>query len=77
MFKSILIASALALMATLAHADPVKPIDRVAHCGGLWKAHKAEHGKPAKGEGREAWNKYRTECIQRLKDEAKLTQLAK
>ena len=72
MRKLLMIATAFAFFgAANANADPVAGVDRVAHCGKLWKDHKAEHGKPEKGTGREAWSKFRTECIAKLKEEAK------
>lgn len=38
---------------------------RMQICGKEWKEHKAQGNKPAKGEGRAAWNAYRAECFTR------------
>lgn len=44
----------------VARADFISYRDAVKQCGMEWKA-KAE--KPAKGEGRAAWNAFRGECV--------------
>lgn len=45
---------------SIARADYVSYRDAVKACGMEWKAKEA---KPAKGEGRSEWNKFRAECV--------------
>jgi hypothetical protein len=68
--RSIYTVAAALILGTLVNASAIaqsvdKPQSRMAICGSEWKAHKEANGKPAKGEGREAWNKFRVECFTR------------
>lgn len=67
--RSVLIAmvAALSLMSFGANAasELTAGQTRMKECAAEWSEHKAKNGTPAKGEGRDAWNKFRSECVVR------------
>ena len=65
---------AVLIAPTLAMAETGQ--ERQTACNAEWKQHKADNGKPAKGEGRAAYRAFYTECSTKRKEADKAAKTA-